>query len=188
MVFVTKRDSLGFQANHILDGQRAISGMAIRANDGIHALLNILPKSNVEERKLNRLMWMNSRITMDGSLRLKSRIAADHLSMALALLRPRRRCVTIIIRMKSLRHPSFLSITVDAVRMMHQHEVPCPIRLLPPLSISSSKIMITPHPIPEGVEGTTRVTLKTFNNVSDRLHPPSNRSAPVARILVPHQL
>lgn len=182
------------QANHIPGGQKAILGMATRANDGILALPNILRKSSAEEQKLSQLTSMNSQTTMGGSLRLRSNLSAtpaDHLCTALALRRRRRRCVTTISSQESRRHQFSHTITTDAVHTMRQHEVRCHrIRRLPPLSISSSSInnMIMPHHIQEVAEGTTRATLvKTFSNGLGQLHHPYSRSALAVRTRALHQ-
>lgn len=182
------------QANHILDGLKATSGMATKANDGILAPPNIVPKSNVEERNLTRSTWMNFRITMVGSLRSRLRIA-DRLCTVLGLLRPRRLrpCVIIISNPKSLRHLPVLSlsITPDAVRTTRQREARCPTRLLPPLYITNSRInnTIALHRIQVVAVGTTKAILaKISNNDTDPLLPLSNRSALAVQILAPRLL
>ena len=167
--------------------------MATKANDGILAPPNIVPKSNVEEQNLTQSMWMNFQITMVGSLRSRSRIA-DRLCMVLGLLRRRLRpCVIIISNRKSLRHLLVLSlsITPDAVRTTRQREARYPTRPLPPLYITNSRInnTITLHRIQVVAGGTTRAILAKISNIdTDPLHPLSNRSALAVQILAPRQL
>lgn len=166
--------------------------MATRANDGTRELPNILPKLSAEEQKQSRLTWMNSRITMPGSLQSRSSLTvttADHLCTALALRRLRR-CGTII-SSRECHHRQFSrTTTIGVAHMMRPHEVPCRIHRLPPLSITSSSIsiMTMPRHILKVAEATTRATLaKTINKDMGQLRRLSNHSVLAVQIQALHQ-